>query len=108
MAVYDRRCPSCRGVISPTQIPVWEGKGFPCPVCGRTLKTFTLPIKFTLPITFTLAVTLCLCLGLRGLIAFLSSLVASVPLYFIVYAAVGLILPPWFEVISSEDDHRTG
>jgi predicted RNA-binding Zn-ribbon protein involved in translation (DUF1610 family) len=107
MTVYDRSCRSCRKVISPAQIPIWEGKGFPCPACGRTLKTRMLPIKFTFPITFTLAITLCLGLGLRGPIAVLISLVASVPLYFIVYAAVGLAFPPELELISSDEEHPT-
>ena len=107
MALYDRKCPSCGEVIPQIQTPIWESSGFPCPACGRALKSSTLPIKLTLPITLTIAMSLCFYFGLRGPTAILISLVASIPLYFIVYAAVGLIFPPSLKLVSSKGDHPT-
>lgn len=104
MALYDRKCPSCGEVIRQIETPIWEAGGFPCPACGRTLKSSILSVKVTLPITFGISVSACYCFGLRGSTAGLISLVASFPLYFAVYAAIGLFFPPGLVLVPDKKD----
>ena len=104
MAIYDRRCPSCGKVIRQSETPIWESGGFPCPACGRALKSAVLPAKLTLPVTFGISMAGCYFFGLRGSTALLISLIASFPLYFVVYAAIGLIFPPGLALVPGKND----
>ena len=104
MALYDRKCPACGRVISQRQTPIREGRGFPCPACGRALKSSILPLKLTIPITAATLMSLCFWLGLRGSAAVLFVLLASLPLYFSVYTAIGLIFPPGLELAPEKSD----
>jgi hypothetical protein len=71
-----------------------------CPACGDIIKTSVLPVKWTVPVTITLALCLCFYFGMRALTLFLASIIAAVPLYFVVYAIIGLIYPPGLELVS--------
>ena len=99
LARFDKKCPACSEVISPRQIPTWQSGGFPCPSCGEILKSSVLPVKLTLPATLAASLGMCFYYGLRGLTLILVSSVTAVPLYFIVYAVIGLIYPPGLELV---------
>jgi hypothetical protein len=103
LARFDKRCPACGEVVSPKQIPIWQSVGFQCPTCAAILKTSALPVKFILPLSFTASLLLCIMLGLRGLTVILVSLGATVPMYLVVYAIVGLIVPPGLELVAKSD-----
>jgi len=99
LARFDRRCPACGEVISPKQIPTWQSIGFPCPTCRASLRSSTLPVKFILPLSFAASLLLCIIFGLRGITAILASLGATVPMYLVVYAIAGLVVPPGLELV---------
>jgi hypothetical protein len=103
LARFNRKCPACSEVISPKQIPTWQSHGFPCPTCKVILGTSALPMKLILPLSFTVSFLLCIIFGLRGLTVVLSSLGATVPMYFLVYAILGLLLPPRLELVQKTD-----
>jgi hypothetical protein len=103
LARFDKRCPACGEVVSPKQIPIWQSVGFQCPTCAAILKTSALPVKFILPFSFTASLLLCIMLRLRGLTVILVSLGATVPMYLVVYAIVGLIVPPGLELVAKSD-----
>jgi predicted RNA-binding Zn-ribbon protein involved in translation (DUF1610 family) len=103
LARFNKRCLACGEVISPKQIPTWQSVGFPCPTCTAILKTSTLPVKFILSLSFTASLLLCIILGLRGLTVILVSLGATVPMYLVVYAIVGLVVPPGLELVAKSD-----
>jgi hypothetical protein len=104
LARFDRICPSCGEVVLQSQIPIWESGGFPCRACGGILKSSVPTIKLTLPVTLTVSLSLCFYFGLRGLRVILVTLIASVPLYFIVSAIISLIFPPGLELVSRRID----
>ncbi len=101
---FNRKCPACSEAIRPGQIPTWESAGFPCPACGKILKSSVLPVKLVLPVTFTLSPSICFYFGLRGLTFVLVSLITAVPLYFIVCAIIGLVYPPGLELVPKRAD----
>lgn len=103
LARFDRRCPACDEVISPKQIPTWQSVGFPCPACTAILKISPLPVKLILPLSFAASLLLCIIFGLRGLTLILASLGATVPMYFVVCAIVGLVAPPEIELVPKSD-----
>ena len=76
MALYDRNCPSCGIVISQMQTPIWQSGGFPCPACGRRLRTSLGDLKFTWVVTLLIAMGACFYFGLQGATAIVISLVA--------------------------------
>jgi hypothetical protein len=49
-------------------------------------------------------VALCLYFGLRGLIAIAASAFVCLPIYFIVYVAIGLAISPPLELFPGDDD----
>ena len=102
MALYDRKCPSCGVVISQSQTPIWDAKGFPCPACGRLLRTSRQSLKLTWAITLAISIGVSFYFGLRGLTAIIISVVASVPFSFIVHSALGLIFSPPLEPFSND------
>src|ERR1700687_5336896 len=104
--LYDRKCPACGGVITQTQTPIWDAKGFPCPVCGRLLRTSRLSLKLTWAITLAISTSATFYFGLRGLRAIALSLLASLPLSFIVHSLLGLVFSPQLEVFSNEPPHK--
>lgn len=104
---YDKKCPSCGEIISPTQVPRRQPAGFPCPACGRRLKLSALPMKLTVPIALAVSASLCFFFGLRGLTAILLSLAVAVPLQIIVHTAIALAFPLRIDLVSPEDDHPT-
>lgn len=97
MALYDRKCPACGAVISQTQTPIWDAKGFPCPACGRLLRTSRSSLKLTWAVTLAISISGCFYLGLRGPVGIAVSLVVSAPLSFIVHSSLGLIFSPPLE-----------
>jgi hypothetical protein len=99
LARFDKKCPACSEAISPKQIPTWESGGFPCPSCGEILKSSVLPVKLALPVTFAASLGMCFYFGLRGVTLILVSSITAMPLYFIVYAVIGLIYPPGLELV---------
>jgi predicted RNA-binding Zn-ribbon protein involved in translation (DUF1610 family) len=104
LARFDKRCPACGEMISPKQIPTWQSVGFPCPACSAILKSSILPAKFILPLSFAASLLLCISFfGLRSLTVILASLGATAPMYFVVYAIVGLVVPPGLELVPKSD-----
>jgi hypothetical protein len=101
---FNRNCPACGEVILPAQVPVWQSHGFPCPACNQILKSSNPPVRLNLSVTFAVSLVLSVSYGLRGFNLILVSLIASVPLYFIVNAIVALIRPPGLELVSKRYD----
>jgi hypothetical protein len=60
-------------------------------------------VKFILPLSLTASLLICVIFGLRGLTVILASLGATVPVYFVVYAIVGLVVPPGLELVAKND-----
>jgi hypothetical protein len=67
------------------------------------LRISTLPVKFILSLSFIASFLLCFILGLRGLTVILVSLGTTVPMYLVVYAIVGLVVPPGLELVAKND-----
>ena len=103
LARFDRRCPACDEVISPKQIPTWQSVEFPCPACTAILRISPLSVRLILPLSFAASLLLCIVFGLRGLAVILASLGTTVPMYFAVYAIVGLVAPPGLEMVAKSD-----
>jgi hypothetical protein len=91
MALYDRKCPACGRIISQAQVPIWQSGGFPCPACGRQLRTSLGDLKVTWAITLCASMAGCFYFGLQGYTALVTALIASVPLSFVVHSALGLV-----------------
>jgi predicted RNA-binding Zn-ribbon protein involved in translation (DUF1610 family) len=106
MALYDRKCPSCGAVIPQKQTPIWQSQGFPCPVCGRLLRTSLGDLKLSWAVTLAISLGGCLYFGLRGSTALLVSLIASVPLSLIVHSIFGLIFSHPLELFPNEKEPR--
>ncbi|MGC2467614.1 MAG: hypothetical protein WA517_20645 [Candidatus Acidiferrum sp.] len=60
-------------------------------------------VKLILPLSFAASLLLCIIFGLRGLTVILASLGTTVPMYFVVYAIVGLVAPPGLEMVAKSD-----
>jgi hypothetical protein len=97
MALYDRKCPFCGVVIPQTQTPIWDAEGFPCPTCGRWLRTSRSPLKLAWVIALAVAIAASYFLGLRARRAIVISLSVSVPLAFVVHSILGLFFSPPLE-----------
>jgi hypothetical protein len=95
-----------RGIVSQNQTPIWDSKGFPCPTCGRLLRSSRVSLKLTWTITLAVSIGGSLYIGLQGLKAIVISLIASVPLSFIVHAALGLVFSPPLELLSEDPPHK--
>ena len=104
MALYDRKCPACDAVIPQVQTPIWQSRGFPCPACGRRLRTPLGDLKLSWAVTLALSIGVCLYFRLRTSSAVLLSLVISVPMSFIVHSVFGLILPQPLEFFPDKDE----
>jgi hypothetical protein len=91
MARYDRKCPSCGKIISQEQVPIWQSGGFPCPACGRRLRTSLGDLKVSWAITLFVSMAGCFYFGLQGYTALVAALIASVPLSFVVHSVLGLV-----------------
>jgi hypothetical protein len=106
MSRYDRKCPACDTNVSPNRVPLREGDGFPCPACGRKLKS-TVPIPGTAVLPVIIAILLAWTVfGLRASIA-IALLLVTLPAFFILNALLALKFPPPFRVASNHRDRRT-
>jgi hypothetical protein len=83
---------------------MWESDGWPCPRCGRLLRTAHMSLKLTWAITLVISTGMCLYFGLRGSAAVVVSLIASVPLSFIVHAVIGLFSSVPLELFPDQED----
>ena len=106
MALYDNKCPSCDEVIPQRKVPARQSgsTGFPCPACGRRLRTSRLPLSLTLPATFAVSTALTYYFGLRHATAVIVSIVLSLPLFFVIYVVIGLMIAPPLELFPGEDN----
>jgi hypothetical protein len=106
VALYDNLCPSCGEVIPARVVPARQSgaTGFPCPACGRKLRTARVPITLTLPITIAISLFSCYSFGLRGFTAVAVFVLALLPVYFVVYVAIGLVVSPPLELFPDQSD----
>lgn len=101
MALYDRNCPACGKVVPHTEVPIWESTGWPCPNCGTLLRSARISLKLTWCIAIIVSGGTCFYFGLRNLSLVAVTLIAALPLSFIVHAAIGLVYVAPLEVDST-------
>ena len=106
MALYDRKCPGCGEIVPQRKVAPWQPNGFPCPACGRQLRTARVPARLTVPVTLATSIGLSFSLGLKGLTAIAVSTLAALPVYFVVYTVLGLLFPPALELFPLKDNQR--
>lgn len=104
MALYDRNCPACGNVVSQRQVPVWESGGWPCPSCGKLLRSTPTPLKLTWLITIPLSIGICFYFGLRDSTLILVALIAAIPISFVVHAVIGLLSSGPLELVPTENN----
>lgn len=101
---FLRKCPFCGTLIHPQQIPIWESKGFPCPVCGERLRSSVHNIAGIWIISLLASAISVYSLTLRGWVFFLVTLLVSLPVYLLVYAIATFIFPTALERFPKKED----
>jgi hypothetical protein len=79
---YLRNCPSCGKLIHPSQVPLWQSKGFPCLWCGARLHGALWRVRLAWMLGFASTALALFSLGIRGWLTIPAILIGT-PLAFI-------------------------
>ncbi len=104
---FLRKCPCCGTLIGPDQVPPGQSKGFPCPVCGECLRSSLHNLTRVWAISLLGSAAVSYAFALRGWTFLVVALFGSLPISFLVYAAVSFVFPPPLERSPKKEDGGT-
>lgn len=99
---FLRKCPACETLIHPDQVPLWEGKGFPCPNCGEYLRSSLHNLARIWAMSLLASAVAFYALGFRSWTFLVSALFGAFPISFVVYAVASFIFPSPLERASKK------
>lgn len=99
---FLQKCPSCGTLIHPNHVPLWQSKGFACPVCRECLRLSLHNLTGVWAISLLASAAGVYALSLRGWAFLLVVLCISLPVYFLVYAVATFIFPLPLERLPKE------